>query len=158
MAGPPSPTGVLADGGHDSATPSSRSGSVSLRPFTTYLLDGAWWPRCRILAAESPALIPALTERLGPVTRIGLDRAAWDEMATRVTVDGRVVTVDGRVVHVDGRVVHVDGRVVHVDGRVVHVDSFPVGDHTVPVSRGHQDGPLPARGPTGPPARRRGRR
>ncbi|MFD0316308.1 DUF5994 family protein [Streptomyces flavalbus] len=121
--------GVLADGGHDSATPFSRSGSVSLRPFTTYLRDGAWWPRRRVLAAESLALIPALTERLGPVTRIGLDRAARDEMTTRVTVDGRVV----------------------------HVDSFSVGDDTVLVSRGHQDGPLPARGPTGPPARRRGR-
>lgn len=67
LAGPPSPVRVLADGGHDSATPSSRSGSVPLRPFTTYLCDGAWWPRRGILAAESPALISGLTERLGPV-------------------------------------------------------------------------------------------
>ncbi|WP_238698268.1 DUF5994 family protein [Streptomyces sp. E5N91] len=102
---------VLADGGHDSATPSSRSGSVALRPFTTYLRDGAWWPRRGILAAESPALISGLTERLGPVSRIVPDRAARDEIPTRPTVDGRVV----------------------------HVDSFPVGDGTVLVSRGHQD-------------------
>ncbi|GHA31845.1 DUF5994 family protein [Streptomyces violaceoruber] len=76
LAGPPSPVRVLADGGHDSATPSSRSGSVPLRPFTTYLCDGAWWPRRGILAAESPALISGLTERLGPVPRIVPDRAA----------------------------------------------------------------------------------
>ncbi|WP_224287320.1 DUF5994 family protein [Streptomyces olivaceus] len=115
MAGSPSPAGSLADGAHDWATLSWRPGSAPLRLFTTHardgILDGAWWPRSRTLAAELPALVSALTERLGPVTRIGLDRAAWDELPTRL----------------------------NVDGRVVNVDSFPVGDDTVLVTRGHQD-------------------
>ncbi|MBB4982199.1 hypothetical protein GGE06_003109 [Streptomyces sp. SFB5A] len=39
---------------------------------------------------ELPALIQALTTHLGTITRVGLDTAAWEEVPTRVVVDGRV--------------------------------------------------------------------
>jgi hypothetical protein len=92
-----------------------RPGSVVVRLETTHdregVLDGAWWPRSRDIAAELPALIAALTEHLGPVTRVGLDAEAWEGLPTRLTIDDRVV----------------------------HIDSYPVGDDTVLVTRGDQD-------------------
>ncbi|KUM80136.1 hypothetical protein J7F01_06625 [Streptomyces sp. ISL-22] len=107
----PPPAGFLADGVHESIRP----GTALLRLTTTHerggILDGAWWPRSRSLTAELPGLISALTERLGPITRIGLDSAAWDEMPTRMTIDDRVV----------------------------HIDVFSVGDDTALVTRGDQD-------------------
>ncbi|WP_461080464.1 DUF5994 family protein [Streptomyces deserti] len=103
--------GLLADGVHASV----RRGTALLRLSTTHdrrgILDGAWWPRSRDLAAELPGLIRALTEHIGSVIRIGLDRAAWDELPTRMTVDDRVV----------------------------HIDAFSVGDGTALVTRGEQD-------------------
>ncbi|GED88680.1 hypothetical protein TNCT6_57650 [Streptomyces sp. 6-11-2] len=75
------------------------------------VLDGAWWPRSRDIAAELPALLSALTGHLGPLTRVGLDTTAWEGLPTRIVVDDRVV----------------------------HIDSFPLGDDTVLITRGDQD-------------------
>ncbi|MBD0840984.1 MULTISPECIES: DUF5994 family protein [unclassified Streptomyces] len=92
-----------------------RPGTAVVRLETTHdrrgVLDGAWWPRSRDIAAELPGLITALTEHLGPITRVGLDADAWEGLPTRMTVDGRVV----------------------------HIDSSAVGDDTVLVTRGEQD-------------------
>ncbi|WP_055489527.1 DUF5994 family protein [Streptomyces sp. TP-A0356] len=92
-----------------------RPGCALLRLETTEsregVLDGAWWPRSRDLGAELPALLSALTEHLGPVTRVGLDAGAWEALPTRMVVDDRVV----------------------------HIDSFPVGDDTVLITRGDGD-------------------
>jgi len=108
---PPPGAGLLPDGGHESIRP----GTALVRLTTTHerqgILDGAWWPRSRDVAAELPGLITVLTERLGPITRIGLDSAAWNELPTRITVDDRVV----------------------------HIDSYSVGDDTALVTRGDQD-------------------
>ena len=102
---------LLPDAVHHSVKP----GMALLRLETTHsregILDGAWWPRSRDIVAELPALISALTEHLGPVTQVGLDGSAWDELPTRVMVDGRVV----------------------------RIDSFPVGDDTVLITRGDRD-------------------
>ncbi|MEU2228461.1 DUF5994 family protein [Streptomyces sp. NPDC018347] len=101
----------LPSGVHEAVQP----GSALLRLETTEsregVLDGAWWPRSRDIAAELPALLSALTRHLGPLTRVGLDSAAWAGLPTRIVVDDRVV----------------------------HVDSFPVGDDTVLITRGDQD-------------------
>jgi hypothetical protein len=92
-----------------------RAGTALLRLETTRsregVLDGAWWPRSRDVAAELPGLVSALTEYLGPITRVGLDAAAWNDLPTRLVVDGRVI----------------------------HIDSFPIGDDTVLITRGAQD-------------------
>jgi uncharacterized protein DUF5994 len=92
-----------------------RPGSALLRLETTRsregVLDGAWWPRSRDIGAELPALVTALTEYLGPLTRVGLDAVAWEGLPTRIVVDDRVV----------------------------HIDSFAVGDDTVLITRGEDD-------------------
>ncbi len=95
---PSPPAGLLADGAYESLRP----GTALLRLTTTHdregVFDGAWWPRSRNPGAELPGLISALTDQLGPVARVGLDRDSWDELPTRMTVDGRVVRIDSSVV------------------------------------------------------------
>ncbi|MEU6983803.1 DUF5994 family protein [Streptomyces sp. NPDC046324] len=107
----PTPRKLLPDEIHRAVRP----GTALLRLRTTGsregVLDGAWWPRSRTVAAELPALIEALTAHLGPITRVGLDTVAWEDVPTRVVVDDRVV----------------------------HLDSFPVGDDTVLITRGDSD-------------------
>lgn len=110
-SGSPRVTRLLPDAVHQAVKP----GTAIVRLQTTHdrrgILDGAWWPCSRDIAAELPALVSALTEYLGPVTRVGLDAGAWDALPTRLLVDDRVV----------------------------HIDSFPVGDDTVLVTIGDQD-------------------
>ncbi|MER7842253.1 DUF5994 family protein [Streptomyces sp. NPDC096040] len=107
----PRVTRLLPDTVHQAV----KAGTAVIRLETTHdrqgVLDGAWWPRSRDIAAELPALIAALPEHLGPITRIGLDTAAWEELPTRLILDDRVV----------------------------RIDSFPVGDDTVLITRGDQD-------------------
>ncbi|MFG3347482.1 DUF5994 family protein [Streptomyces sp. NPDC048018] len=109
--GGPTPPRLLPDEVHRSVGP----GTALLRLETTgarqSLLDGAWWPRSRDVEQEIPPLVTALTEHLGPITRVGLDASAWND------IPGRLV----------------------VEGRVVHLDSFPIGDDTVLVTRGDND-------------------
>ncbi|MEU7035607.1 DUF5994 family protein [Streptomyces sp. NPDC046237] len=110
-SGTPTPRKLLPDEIHRAVRP----GTALLRLQTTGsregVLDGAWWPRSRTVGGELPALIEALTAHLGPITRVGLDTAAWEEVPTRVVVGDRVV----------------------------HLDSFPVGDDTVLITRGESD-------------------
>jgi len=107
----PRPPRVLPDAVQHSVKP----GTALLRLETTRLregiLDGAWWPRSRDIAAELPCLITELSRYLGPITRVGLDASAWEELPTRLIIDDRVV----------------------------HLDSFPVGDDTVLITRGDRD-------------------
>ncbi|MET9651906.1 DUF5994 family protein [Streptomyces sp. NPDC006460] len=107
----PTPPKLLPDEIHRAVKP----GTALLRLQTTQsregVLDGAWWPRSRDVMTELPGLIQALTEHLGPITRVGLDAAAWQEVPARVVVDDRVV----------------------------RLDSFPVGDDTVLITRGDHD-------------------
>ncbi|MFE5813115.1 DUF5994 family protein [Streptomyces sp. NPDC056479] len=109
--GSPRVTRLLPDAVHQAVQP----GTAVVRLETTHdrqgVLDGAWWPRSRDIATELPNLITALTEHLGPVTRVGLDADAWEELPTRITIEDRVV----------------------------HIDSSPVGDDTVLITRGEQD-------------------
>lgn len=110
-SGFPRVTRLLPDSVHQAVRP----GTAVVRLETTHdrrgVLDGAWWPRSRDISAELPALVTALTEYLGPITRVGLDAGAWDALPTRLVVEGRIV----------------------------RIDSFPVGDATVLVTRGEQD-------------------
>lgn len=107
----PTPPRLLPDEIHRSVGP----GTALLRLETTgsrqSLLDGAWWPRSRDVEREIPPLVTALTEHLGPITRVGLDASAWNSIPSRLVVDDQVV----------------------------HLDSFPVGDDTVLITRGDND-------------------
>ncbi|GAA2604958.1 DUF5994 family protein [Streptomyces axinellae] len=57
------------------------------------LLDGAWWPRSRDLAAELPALIAVLDPVWGHMTRVTVNPARWAGVPAEVTVAGRVVSI-----------------------------------------------------------------
>ncbi|MFD9083849.1 DUF5994 family protein [Streptomyces erythrochromogenes] len=107
----PDPLKLLPDAIHQAVKP----GAALLRLETTQsrlgLLDGAWWPRSRNVTIELPALITVLTAHLGPILRVGLDTSAWQDVPTRLVIDGQVV----------------------------HLDADPVGDDTVLVTRGHND-------------------
>ncbi|MDX3525003.1 DUF5994 family protein [Streptomyces sp. ID05-39B] len=102
---------LLPDAIHQAVKP----GTALLRLETTRsregLLDGAWWPHTYDIETELPALISVLTGHLGPITRVGVDAAAWNGLPTRLVIDDQVV----------------------------HLDSDPVGDNTVLITRGNND-------------------
>jgi hypothetical protein len=50
--------------------------------------NGAWWPRTRDPAAELPALVAAVADRLGVVRRIALNADAWDFWPRRLLIRG----------------------------------------------------------------------
>ncbi|MER6413470.1 DUF5994 family protein [Streptomyces humidus] len=106
----PVPRG-LPGGVHEAVRPGCALLRLETIPSREGVLDGAWWPRSRDMGAELPALLSALVAHLGPVTRVGLDTTAWEDLPTRIVVDDRVV----------------------------HIDSFPVGDDTVLITRGDRD-------------------
>ncbi|MEU9296147.1 DUF5994 family protein [Streptomyces sp. NPDC048266] len=71
------------------------SARLALTPETTRagLLDGAWWPRSRDLAAELPSLVDALAERWGRVTRATVNPGSWPVVPHKVAVPGHTVHV-----------------------------------------------------------------
>ncbi|MEK9519613.1 DUF5994 family protein [Streptomyces sp. NPDC087908] len=73
----------------------SRSARLSLTPETTLagLLDGAWWPRSRDLAAELPPLVDALEEHFGRITRVAVNPTRWPVVPHKVPVAGHTVHV-----------------------------------------------------------------
>lgn len=58
-------------------------------------VDGAWWPRSTDPAVEFPALVTALTERLGPISRAGYHLDTWSATARKLAVADRVVRMEG---------------------------------------------------------------
>ncbi|MGN9845155.1 DUF5994 family protein [Nonomuraea sp. H19] len=57
-------------------------------------VDGAWWPHTRDAAAELPALISAVDQRLDrAVLRVGLYLDAWDHIPRRIPARGRDIRV-----------------------------------------------------------------
>ncbi|WP_314222948.1 DUF5994 family protein [Streptomyces zaehneri] len=57
------------------------------------LLDGAWWPRSRDLAAELPSLTAALEPSWGRITRVTVNPTHWPVVPRKVPVGGHVVKV-----------------------------------------------------------------
>jgi hypothetical protein len=52
------------------------------------VLNGAWWPRTRDPAAELPALIAAVANRLGVVRRIAMNADAWNFWPRQLVIIG----------------------------------------------------------------------
>ncbi|MFI2734857.1 DUF5994 family protein [Streptomyces sp. NPDC018711] len=71
------------------------SARLSLTPRTTLagLLDGAWWPRSRDLAAELPRLVDALEGHYGRITRVTVNPIRWPVVPHKVAVAGHTVHV-----------------------------------------------------------------
>ena len=62
---------------------------------TTGFVDGAWWPHSTELADEVPALLEAITDRLGSVERVSYNLAGWASASRRVEAGGIRVRLDG---------------------------------------------------------------
>lgn len=58
-------------------------------------VDGGWWPRSRSLADELPALVEALTPRLGPVEWVSYHLGEWDSPPDAVLINGVAVRLGG---------------------------------------------------------------
>ncbi|MET9438404.1 DUF5994 family protein [Streptomyces sp. NPDC006551] len=71
------------------------SARLSLTPKTTLtgLLDGAWWPSSRDLEAQLPALVDALEDRFGRITRVAVNPTRWPVVPHKVPVTGHTVHV-----------------------------------------------------------------
>ncbi|MGW7535431.1 DUF5994 family protein [Amycolatopsis sp. NPDC054798] len=71
-------------------------------------VDGGWWPASADLAAEVPALVAALADRIGPVWRVAFAVPAWLPAEPTLISRGRLVRLEGfrsqdpHVVHVTG--------------------------------------------------------
>ncbi len=69
------------------------------------MVDGAWWPYSRDMAAELPDLIAAVDQRLGRTTvRVGVHQDAWQSIPRRIPARGRQVRIDW-FRHTDPRVI-----------------------------------------------------
>ncbi|MFI1505198.1 DUF5994 family protein [Streptomyces sp. NPDC020597] len=73
----------------------SSSPRLSLAPVgaAPALLDGAWWPRSRDLAAELPILTAVLDPLWGRITRVTVNPTQWPVLPRKVPVAGHVVKV-----------------------------------------------------------------
>lgn len=79
-----------------SAGPSTKV-RLHLKPATPRSghVDGGWWPRSRDLAAELPALLAAVTDRLGTAERVSYHLGDWEPSSRRIDVDGFAVRLSG---------------------------------------------------------------
>nr|WSY55170.1 DUF5994 family protein [Streptomyces sp. NBC_00886] len=105
------PVRLLADTASEPVLPGTAVLRMETTPQRTGTFDGAWWPRTRDVESELSGLLTALTARLGPIARVGLDAGEWD------SAPGRLV----------------------VEGHPVHIDWSAVGDSTMIVTRGDRD-------------------
>ncbi|GAA3834148.1 hypothetical protein GCM10022380_60630 [Amycolatopsis tucumanensis] len=90
----------MTSGSPTSTTTPQQSGPglrMTLKPEApaTGQVDGAWWPRSRDLSAELPALLAALTARLGAVERSTYHLDGWNPAGTKLATGGRTVRLDG---------------------------------------------------------------
>ncbi|WP_338701998.1 DUF5994 family protein [Streptomyces sp. Q6] len=70
------------------------SARVALKsPTGRGLLDGAWWPRSRDLAAELPALSAELDPLWGRITRVAVNPMLWPVVPRSVAVHGHVLKI-----------------------------------------------------------------
>ncbi|WP_217560301.1 DUF5994 family protein [Streptomyces sp. GbtcB6] len=104
------PLRLLADTGGEPVLPGTAVLRMETTPKRTGTFDGAWWPRSRHLESQLSELLAALTARLGPLTRVGLDAGAWDERPGHLVVEGRAVRIDWAVVADDTMIVTRGGQ------------------------------------------------
>ncbi|MER5440145.1 DUF5994 family protein [Streptomyces sp. NPDC002790] len=79
---------------HTALPPPSSAARVALKsPTGRGLLDGAWWPRSRDLAAELPGLADALDPLWGRITRVAVNPMLWPVVPRKVTVHNRVMRI-----------------------------------------------------------------
>ncbi|MEU7786197.1 DUF5994 family protein [Amycolatopsis sp. NPDC049159] len=77
-----------------SASPATEA-RLRLTTAATGRFDGAWWPHARDLSAELPALLGAVTERLGRIDRVTYHLEEWPAPHRRLAFDEGVVRLEG---------------------------------------------------------------
>ncbi|WP_370962511.1 DUF5994 family protein [Amycolatopsis sp. cg9] len=82
--------------GPNTSSPKSepRLGINSAKP-ATGPFDGAWWPASRDLATELPALLDAMTARVGQIDRVTYHLADWPVPDRRLPFGDGVVRLEG---------------------------------------------------------------
>lgn len=80
-------TGIPLQSIVDSQRPPLRLQLKPNAPQTGYV-DGAWWPRSRVLTDELSTLLDVLVPRLGPVARVAFAPNEWDPVTE---ADGRAI-------------------------------------------------------------------
>lgn len=68
---------------------------LDLQAGATDSADGVWRPASRDLAAELPAVLAELSERIGPVERVAYNLDAWDTVPRKIVIDGATVRMAG---------------------------------------------------------------
>ncbi len=58
-------------------------------------IDGVWWPRSTQLAAELPALLLSLSDRLGQVVGVGYRRDGWTDTPPHIEIADHPVQLMG---------------------------------------------------------------
>ncbi|MFD5119837.1 DUF5994 family protein [Streptomyces sp. NPDC058385] len=135
---PHQPPLLLPDEARQGAEPATAPLRLETTRSREALLDGAWWPRSHNIVAELPALITELTSRLGPITRVGLDSAAWEELPTRLIIDDRVVHLDAHEIG-DGTALLTRGDGDYFVLLVVPPESEPAAARAVMARAVHDD-------------------
>ncbi|WP_337832578.1 DUF5994 family protein [Pseudonocardia sp. TMWB2A] len=91
----PSPTRRPAPAQPAPAQPAAARVALKDDPRPVGEVDGAWWPRSRVLVDELRELSAGVDDRLGPVTRVGYNLRIWPSVPRRTTTDGHLVRLGG---------------------------------------------------------------
>lgn len=86
---------ILSTRPEQQATISPPPARICLKPPTEHpgMVNGAWWPRSRDLAAELPALVAALDPAWGRINRVTVNVHMWPEIPRKVPTGSHVVRV-----------------------------------------------------------------
>jgi Family of unknown function (DUF5994) len=70
---------------------------LTLKPTApaTGAVDGGWWPRSRNLAAEVPALLSVLADRLGAVEGVSYNPDDWEPTPSKIIAGGGRIRLGG---------------------------------------------------------------
>ncbi|MEU9161397.1 DUF5994 family protein [Streptomyces sp. NPDC048424] len=100
---------------------------LTLTPATALAgqLDGAWWPRSRDLEAELPALVAALDERCGRITRVTVNPARWPVIPRKVPAGGHLVHVGWFAEQDPDKLILLSGTVGRWDLLVIPPETAP---------------------------------
>jgi hypothetical protein len=122
------PVLLLADTSSEPVLPGTAVLRMETTPKRTGTFDGAWWPRSRDIGSQLSSLVIALTARLGPIARVGLDTNDWDETPGHLVVAGHTIRIDWSAVG-DSTMIVTRGAQDHVLVLVIPPQTAPSPAH-----------------------------
>ena len=120
-------------------TTSPDSDRLSLKPDATAtgFVDGAWWPASRDLVAELPAVVAALTARLGRVEAVSYNIDAWEAAPRKAGIGDQIVRMSGYRTQPHDTI-DVMGGQHRITLLIVPPDTDPAAAHAVVAAAGKQ--------------------